>query len=158
VPQGSYLLIENLDRLSREQVTTALELFLGIIRRGIRIVTLIDQHEYSQESLRDNPYQLLLSIVSMIRANEESVVKSDRVSKAWKKKRDDALAGKPLTRQCPAWLQVEGGPKDYVRKYSLIEERVKILLWIFEKMASGWGQGRVAEDLNRRGVAPWGGS
>ena len=34
VAKGSYLLVENLDRLSRETVTTALELFLSILRRG----------------------------------------------------------------------------------------------------------------------------
>lgn len=40
VPKGSVLLVESLDRLTRNQVGEALELFLGILRRGIRIVTL----------------------------------------------------------------------------------------------------------------------
>src|SRR5437763_647341 len=35
IKAGSYLLVESLDRLSRQEVLTALELFTGIIRRGI---------------------------------------------------------------------------------------------------------------------------
>jgi DNA invertase Pin-like site-specific DNA recombinase len=34
VAKGSYLLVENLDRLTREQISDALELFLGILNRG----------------------------------------------------------------------------------------------------------------------------
>src|SRR5262245_11384720 len=38
VPRGSYLLIENLDRLSREHVLPALSLLLNLIQDGIRVV------------------------------------------------------------------------------------------------------------------------
>ena len=52
VAKGSYLLVESLDRLSREEVVDALELFLGLTRNGIVIVTLADQRVYSRASLR----------------------------------------------------------------------------------------------------------
>src|ERR1700692_2428578 len=42
VKPGSYLIVESLDRLSREQVLTAQSLFLSIIQAGINLVTLMD--------------------------------------------------------------------------------------------------------------------
>src|SRR5262249_25417822 len=47
IPKGSVLLVESLDRLSRSQITEALELFMSLIRAGLRIVTLTDGHEYA---------------------------------------------------------------------------------------------------------------
>ena len=44
VPPGSYLLVESLDRLSRQQVSTALSLFLRIIEADIVLVTLFDNN------------------------------------------------------------------------------------------------------------------
>jgi hypothetical protein len=43
IKPGTYLLIESLDRLSRNEVDEAFELFMSIIRRGITIVTLSDE-------------------------------------------------------------------------------------------------------------------
>src|SRR5262249_6607922 len=40
VPKGSYLVIENLDRLSREEERTALRLWLDILDAGVNIVQL----------------------------------------------------------------------------------------------------------------------
>jgi DNA invertase Pin-like site-specific DNA recombinase len=42
VKSGSYLIVESLDRLSREQVLKAQSLFLSIIQAGICLVTLTD--------------------------------------------------------------------------------------------------------------------
>ena len=42
VKKGSYLLIENMDRLSRDRVEVALGTFLSILKLGIIIVTLKD--------------------------------------------------------------------------------------------------------------------
>ena len=42
IPDGSVLIVENLDRLSREQVLDALNQFTSIIQAGIKLVTLQD--------------------------------------------------------------------------------------------------------------------
>jgi len=82
VPKGSYLLVESLDRLSRAQVTDAFSQFTAILNAGIVIVTLSDKQVYSNESVNLNPSQLLISIFIMVRAHEESLIKSERVGKA----------------------------------------------------------------------------
>src|SRR5438477_7370944 len=83
IPAGSVLLVEQLDRLSRNALLEALELFLSIIRKGVRVVTLMDGQEYDRESLNRNMMQLQYSIMQMSLAHEESAKKSERLSHAW---------------------------------------------------------------------------
>ncbi|PEH74118.1 recombinase family protein [Edwardsiella tarda] len=78
VPVGSWLFVENLDRLSRSDILSAQELFLSIIRRGITIVTGMDGKVYSQESVTSNPVDLIVSILLFSRAHEESQTKRAR--------------------------------------------------------------------------------
>lgn len=80
VPVGSWLFIENLDRLSRADIVTAQELFLSIIRRGITIVTGMDNKVYSLETVNANPLDLLISIMMFTRGNEESQTKRNRTN------------------------------------------------------------------------------
>ncbi|MDB5645192.1 recombinase family protein, partial [Methylobacterium sp.] len=75
VKNGSFPLVESLDRLSRDQVLEALSLFLEIIRSGITIVTLTDDQTYSQESVGDDWSKLIISLTIMARAHEESLRK-----------------------------------------------------------------------------------
>ena len=74
VKPGSYLIVESLDRLSREQVLTALSLFLSIIQGGIHLVTLADGHVY-RPGTTELP-DLMMSLMIMSRAHEESQTKS----------------------------------------------------------------------------------
>lgn len=153
IARGSVLLIEHLDRLSRNDVPTALELFLSLLRAGIRIATISDRMEYSHESVAENPMQLMISIVYMIRANEESRTKANRVADAWERRRKRAVDdGAPITKKCPAWLEVVEG------EYRTREDRVKIVIEVMERLANGEGQHRIASDLTKRNVKPWGGA
>lgn len=43
VPEGSYLVIEQFDRLSRADVDVALRLLLDLVHSGIKVVTLVDE-------------------------------------------------------------------------------------------------------------------
>ncbi len=152
VPSGSYLIVESLDRLSREQVVDALELFLGLTRKGIVIVTLTDGYEWSRETLRDNHLQLIVSIVIMSRAYEESATKSHRVGDAWSRKRVAAReTGQAMTAVCPAWIRLVGGPR--TGRYELIEERAAIVRDIFAATIAGDGRRTIVKRLNTAGIA-----
>ena len=50
VPAGSYLLIENLDRFSRDKIMDTLARFNALLRKGINIVTLSDGRESTQQT------------------------------------------------------------------------------------------------------------
>jgi DNA invertase Pin-like site-specific DNA recombinase len=41
VPRGSYLIVESLDRLTREHIRPALTLLLNLIEAGVRVVQLL---------------------------------------------------------------------------------------------------------------------
>jgi len=102
IAEGSILIIENLDRLSREKVLNALNQFTSIIQAGIRIVTLQDNMEYTRKSINQNWDQLIISITYMARAHDESLTKSKRLKEVWGKKREQAVNGeRKLTGRCP---------------------------------------------------------
>lgn len=80
IPRDSWLYVENLDRLTREDVLTANELFLRLLRMGLTIVTGMDNRVFTRESVNNNPMDLMASILMFMRAHEESKTKSDRVT------------------------------------------------------------------------------
>ncbi len=95
ISPGSFLIVESLDRLSRQAPHKAYSQFSAIINRGINVVTLQDGKVYDESP---DFGDLIYSLVSMQRAHEESLVKSQRLSAAWKQKRRIASAeGVPLT-------------------------------------------------------------
>ncbi|EFI3690859.1 recombinase family protein [Escherichia coli] len=67
VKAGDTLLIESLDRLSRQDVDQASELLRNILRSGVDVVTLSDGEHYTRESLKD-PLALIKSILIMQRS------------------------------------------------------------------------------------------
>ncbi|OON64523.1 hypothetical protein B0920_14715 [Massilia sp. KIM] len=147
VEEGSYLLIENLDRLSRQPAVDALALLQSIVSRGVTVVTLADGREYTKESLRSDPASLLVSIIVMFRAHEESKVKGERLRSAWtKKKQVDARGGKPITAMTPRWLRVVGG------QFEVIEERAAVIRRVFDLATKeGLGQRAICTVMNREG-------
>ena len=148
IARGSYLLVESLDRLSREKVTTALPRFMDLLNRGIRVVTLADGRLYTEEF---NELDLIISIVHMSRAHNESAIKGDRIAAVWSNKKQLARCEKkPLGKACPYWLELVDGA------YQAIPERVDTIGLIFELAIQGYGQGVIPRILNERGVPVFG--
>lgn len=147
----SVLLVESLDRLSRAEVPEALELFLGILRRGVEIHTLKPQEVFTQESIRDLS-SIITAIVVMSRANEESQTKSYRVKAARNARIEKAKQGKGLvTTRVPAWLTttLDG-------QIVKVPERVKLIREIFDWAKNeGLGQRAIAKRLNSMGIPQW---
>ncbi|MCP3462131.1 recombinase family protein [Bradyrhizobium sp. CCGUVB23] len=146
VERGSYLLVESLDRLSREEILPAHSLFLSIVQAGINLVTLIDQRVYQAKTT--NLVDMITSLVIMERAHEESKTKSLRVGAAWETKRKKAAEGVPMTARCPAWLRLSANRQSY----EPIPDRVEIVRQIFADSAAGLGMYSIAARLNRAGV------
>ena len=151
IPKGSYLLVESLDRLSRAQVMDALHVFMGILKAGIKIVTLADEALYSWETTNDNWASLIMSIVIMSRATEESAMKSRRVRAAWDAKRAN-VGNKILTKRCPQWIK----PLPDRTGFELIPEHAEVVRWIFEQAKAGIGSYTIVRQLNQKGIKPFG--
>lgn len=151
VPKGSFLLVESLDRLSRDRILAAQSLFLQIVQAGITIVTLVDQRSYSIESLNRNPIDLIISLVVMMRANEESQTKSHRIPEVFAQKRS-ILAERPWSARCPGWLRLD----KHQGKFVVVQERADIIRRIYREVLAGVGHQTVARRLNEEGIPLFG--
>lgn len=149
IPKGSYLLVESLDRLSREDVQSALRLFQNIVAKGIVIVTLSDGQVYSTESITQNWTQLIVALAVMSRANEEIKLKTERIRDGWNKKKAKALAKDViLTAKGPSWLKLVDG------KWMPLKEKVKAVQKVFELSLMGHGSPKIAKLMNEQFKIP----
>lgn len=147
VPQGSTLVVENIDRLSREEMMDALEMILfGLVKHGIKIHTLDTGSTYDREAL--NGGRIWELIAHITRAHGESKRKSDLGKANWTQKRRRALEeGHILTRQIPAWLKVVDG------KFEVIPEAATAVNMIFDLKLQGLGKTKLTNTMNAE--APW---
>jgi DNA invertase Pin-like site-specific DNA recombinase len=140
VPRGSALIVESLDRLSREHIRPALSLVLNLIEAGVRLVQLAPVETVYDEKVE--PMALMMAIMELSRGHSESSVKSERVGKAWKNKKVKIREGDHLyTQQAPAWVRVVG------QELKLIPERAKVVKRIFDMAANGYGLTAVVHKL-----------
>jgi DNA invertase Pin-like site-specific DNA recombinase len=151
VPRGSALLIESLDRLSRNEVEESYDLLRDIMRGGIEVHTLSDNQIYRRGEF--SMQQMIWSLFVLARAHEESQRKSERIGAAWKMKKENArLDKRPVTSRAPAWIRVIAG------RHELIPERASLIRRIFKLSADGLGKRSIAIQLNRERVQTWGNS
>ncbi|TCP90168.1 DNA invertase Pin-like site-specific DNA recombinase [Rhizobium sp. PP-CC-2G-626] len=152
IPKGSYLLIESLDRLSREAVPDALTLFMAIINAGIVIVTLgEDRQIYSRDRLNGDWTKLIIGLAVMSRGHEESQTKSERISAVATRKRELAREGKGhITSITPAWIDAKR--IDANRYAFTLNDHVKTVQAIYEMATRGLGATVIARKLNADGI------
>ncbi len=148
VPRGSYLIVENLDRLSREHIRPALTLLLNLIDAGVRVVQLIPVEQVYDEHVE--PMQLMMAIMELSRGHSESKVKSERIGRAWREKKRLAAEGVPVTPSVPTWLKVRGG------KIVVVPERAAVVRRAFAWAAAGWSIVAIARKLNDERVPTFG--
>jgi len=145
VPSGSFLIIENLDRLTREDTVPALHLFTGILTSGVRIVQLDPESIYTDKS--EFP-EVMRAILELSRGNSESRSKSRRLTHVWGEKKRQARAGGVISRACPAWMEVRGG------KYTLTPDRAATVRRIFRMATDGLGARAITRQLIDEKVKP----
>jgi len=147
VERGSYLLVESLDRISRQTPYLAMGPLTTILGLGITVVTLNDRQAYSHESMVANPHALMYAVMGFIRANEESAHKSMRLKAVWSQKRATA-AQKPMTATVPAWLRLD----KETGTFREVPECVDVVRRIFRDYLTGKGKQSILKALNREGV------
>lgn len=153
IPKGSYLLVENLDRLSRQDPLLSIGLLNRLMAYGLRVVTLTDGAEYNREQRGlDALMSLFRAGMDFYRGYGESDRKSGTITESWKGKRERAASeSERMTSWCPAWMRPgdEGG-------FVLIPGRARIVRRIFTEFVGGRGVFAIAEGLRRDGIEPWG--
>lgn len=147
VPHGTYLILEHLDRFSRDNPNIAMQLLLGVINAGIRVVTLFNEHVYSDAS-KTMSQDLIGAVLYLAEAHQASERKSDLLKQTWDGKRAKIASGasKMLTRTRPAWVDI--GPNGFIRN----TQGARIVRRIFEDVASGLSTYVVCRRLNEASV------
>ena len=142
---GSTLIIENLDRLSRDFVLESLPLFMKILKAGIFIVTLSDKRVWSIDTVKKDDMQLLYSIMVLSRGHEESERKSDMIGRAWKRAQENAATRK-IGQSYPGWLELRDN------KFRVIPGKAAAIRSLFRQYLARKGTNAIARDLNSRGI------
>jgi DNA invertase Pin-like site-specific DNA recombinase len=164
VQPGSILIVESLDRITRQGVEEGLDLIKRILKAGINIVTLLPEREFDARSVKSLADGLLEIQFHLERAAAESELKSQRVAAKWREKQRCARAGafqppserlgrasRCLTRRLPSWLMVVDGT------IVAIEERAKVVRQIFQWSAGGYGTCQIVAKLTAAGIPAFGG-
>jgi DNA invertase Pin-like site-specific DNA recombinase len=159
IPKGSKLIVENLDRLSREELFT--DRVKEILDKGIQLYVSSTKRFWTKEdwSIANE----IESAVTRYHAHKYSDDLRDRASAAWEGKRIKAKKqGKPLNRICTQWMFAvddENGNhigfklKDGKNKYKNGETTPDVVTpvqMMFEMKASGMGAARIRNELNKR--------
>lgn len=148
---GKILLVERLDRLSRQGHEETFELIRLLGRHGVSVAT-VDGDEFYEAGKKLDLMQVIKILLKAELAHEESVAKSQRLKRRYEIRYAEArVSGKALTKNCPPWMKVRAD-----RTYVIIIERATLIVRIFELADAGHGAHTIARILNEEGVPTWG--
>ena len=142
VTKGSYLLVENLDRLSRENAGEATELFLSIVNKGVVIVQLSPAVMEFRKPV--DMTSLMFAIVELSRGHSESAIKSERGKASWARKQKSA-ATHLVSKRLPGWIS-------HVDGKLVLNEHATTVRRIYQMARDGDGAAGIAKKLNADGV------
>jgi len=145
IARGSILLIERLDRFSRQQTRKAYRAFVELVEAGVTIQTLDPPQTISEDNI-DDLHVVLPLVLQMCMAHEQSKEKSRRVGAVWHAKREKARSGEPMFRRCPSWVAWN----EEVKKFVPIAQAVPTIEYIFQRTTEGCGQRQLVTELNKR--------
>ena len=150
VPEGSIFLVESLDRLSRDAIPEAVSLLTGIVRAGVRVVSLLDGMEWNNDTI-GNIVQFITSVLLFSRGHDESAKKAARVSAQFQSKRQSGL---PVVSagHGPGWAR----PAEDRSHWLIVQPAAESVRRTYEAAASGLGGVAIARLANEEGWAlPW---
>lgn len=173
----AYLAVEQFDRISREDIDKAQDLFKSILRKNVNVITLMDGRIYTKKSL-SNFMEVLYSLFLMEQAHQESLKKSDRIKGAYTnkikrlhervKEQKEELAAwekrpvgkKPVfeplineiqfSSQVPEWIdqKIEIISGLKFRKFVVNEDKAKIIRYALSLLNDDNGYMNVSQRLN----------
>ena len=150
VKAGEVLIIERLDRLSRQKLDTACETIYSILRAGVKVATYSPERIYEPDDVNRIEKRLEIEI-GFQTAHQESKNKSDRAYFNWNVKRKKAREQKRVFNTLvPGWLETtnEDG------KIKIVPNRAKcaIVKRIFRMVIDGIGARTICKTLNAEGI------
>ena len=146
IEQGSILMLENLDRFSRQETRKAYRVFCELVETGVKVLTLAPEQLIDETNI-DSMEVVLPVIIKMQLSFEESRKKSLRIAEQWETRRQRARdEGKPMSNRCPSWLRWDDKAGKWVAKPRAKET----LTYIFKRTCEGIGQARLTIELRHK--------
>lgn len=152
VKKDSVLIVESLDRISRQGIDEGYDLCKCILKAGVRIYTCSPEREYGPDAVKGLTKGALELQLILERAAEESETKSKRISEVWSAWRRGAARGattKPPGRQ-PSWVRWNG------TAFELEPVASAAVREIFKLAADGDGISVIVDKLNKANVPAFG--
>lgn len=148
---GSALIVESVDRISRQGIDEGYDLCKSILKAGVLLVTLSPEREFGPEAVKSLSKGALEIQLILERAAEESERKSERVGHARAQERKRIReTGEAVTERLPGWLQIRDG------KPALLPRAAEAVREVFRLAACGYGVPAIMRKLTEAGVTPIG--
>jgi len=144
IERGTILIVEALDRITRQSLSKAVRLLINLATGGLTVVTLSDGRQWN-EDVMDDLGAFMTSVLTLYRGHQESQFKSDRLQKTFRKHRE--LGTQSAFGSAPGWLFRES--KDM--PWQVDEAKARVVRRVFELAASGFGSKQIAKTANDEG-------
>lgn len=147
--EGKVLVVENLDRLSRQGAKAAAQFIWSLNECGVSVATTHDDQIYKADS--NDMMELFSIIIKAQLSYEESFKKSERSKSSWANRHAKIRDGSKATTaiKAPAWIDKKDGV------YVLNKHRAKVLNEIYDLYLDGVGIYKIAQILNERKEPVW---
>ncbi|MBS6928434.1 MAG: recombinase family protein [Finegoldia magna] len=146
IEQGSTIIIESLDRLSRRGIDVTQQIIKSILQNNVFIASLVDGLLLNRESVNDLVSVIRIALAADL-AHKESEKKSQRLRETKAQQRKRALNGEVINKVLPFWLERKQD------KY-VFSERLDTVKRIIELRQKGFGTHKIAKILNDECHAP----
>ncbi|WP_368988881.1 recombinase family protein [Klebsiella quasipneumoniae] len=146
IEQGSTIIIESLDRLSRRGIDVTQQIIKSILQNNVFIASLVDGLLLNRESTNDLVSVIRIALAADL-AYKESEKKSQRLRETKGHQRQRALNGEVINKILPFWLQRKED------KY-VFSEKLDTVKRIIELRRKGLGTNKIARTLNDEGHKP----
>lgn len=134
--EGDIILVEVIDRLSREKVMKAWDQLRVFTNAGVTIITVADGSVLNEVTFEEQWTRMIDPLARMAGAHDQSKIKQDRGNDVWERRR---ASGVKMTTALPAWLNQDGTERP---------ERCDLVRQIFDLYLSGFGCGVIVKKLN----------
>jgi DNA invertase Pin-like site-specific DNA recombinase len=155
VHPGDILIVEALDRLTRQKPLEAVGLVSRILEARIRIVTLDPEREYDWDSANDQ-FVLFEMVNILCTGNRESERKRTLASANWDEALRRAKQGTPISSHGPAWLRLVDKViiDNHLRggRWEKIPDKVAIVKRMVRIALDGHGIYTIMRMLNAEGI------
>jgi DNA invertase Pin-like site-specific DNA recombinase len=163
IPSGTALIVEKLDRFSREGPDETTDILKALTRNGVEVHVIASgagnamvlKHGFNKNL---NDY-IMIGLQAHL-AYQESRNKSDRCKSAWEAKKQAAIhSHTPLGKRIPTWLaiegQVRGANNKIIDQGKIVEvpERAAVVQEVFRLASQGIGTTKITQLLNGRALS-----